>query len=58
MIEESEHVESCSSTTKKHYVSITTMPLATKLGMVVIYHKGFPPIKLHVSLISWSREIT
>ena len=27
------------------------MPMATKLGMVVTYHEGLPPIKSHYPLI-------
>ena len=34
------------------------MPIATKLGRVVTYHKGLPPIKSHDPLITCSFEIT
>ena len=34
------------------------MPMATKLSMVITYHKGLPPIKSHDPLIMWSCEIT
>ena len=39
-----EHVESCSSTTKKTF-STTIVPMATKLGKVVTYREGLPSIK-------------
>ena len=34
------------------------MPIATKLGRVVTYHEGLPPIKSHDPLITWSCKIT
>ena len=33
------------------------MPMTTKLGTVVTYHKELSPIKSHDPLIMWSREI-
>ena len=30
------------------------MAMAIKLGIVVTYHEGFPPIKSHDPLIMWS----
>ena len=39
------------------YFSITTVPIATKLGRVVTYLDGLLLIKLHDSLIMWSCEI-
>ena len=41
----SEHVESCSSTTKN--ISTTTISMFTKLGKAVTYHEGLSPIKSH-----------
>ena len=35
----------------------TTMLVATKLGRVVTYHQGFPPIKSRNLLITWSGRI-
>ena len=34
------------------------MPMGTKLGRVVTYHEGIPPIKSRDPLITWSCEIT
>ena len=34
------------------------MPMATKVGRVVTYHEGLPPIKSHDRLITWSCKIT
>lgn len=34
------------------------MPIATKLGNMVTYREGHPPIKLPGTLITWSCEIT
>lgn len=36
------------------HISVTTMPMATRLGRVVTYHGWLPPIKLHGPLIRWS----
>ena len=44
------HVESCSSTTIN--ISNATIPVVTKLGRVLTYHVGLPPIKLHDLLIT------
>ena len=33
------------------------MLVATKLGRVVTYHQGLPPIKSHNLLITWSGRI-
>ena len=34
------------------------MPMATKLGRLVTYYEGFPPIISHDFLITWSCRIT
>ena len=34
------------------------MPMATKLGSLVTFHEGLPPIKSHDFLITWSCRIT
>ena len=34
------------------------MPMHTKLGRVVTYHKEMPPIKSHEPFITWSYDIT
>ena len=41
-------------------ISTTTMPMATTptLGRVLTYYDGFPTIKSHDPLITWSYEIT
>ena len=44
-------------TTWNHYISITTMPMATKLGKLVTWHEGLPPIMLLDPLVTWSCEI-
>ena len=45
-------------TNKNHYVSITRVPMATKLGRVVTCNDGFLPIKPHDPLITWCCKIT
>ena len=40
------------------YISITTLPVATRLSRVVTYHDGLPLIKSHDPLITWSCKIT
>ena len=52
----SEHVRSCSLTTKK-YISIATISLTTKLGRMVTYHESLPPITSRDTLIKWSFQI-
>ena len=56
---EREHVESCSSTTKKIISPLRQclLPITTKFGRVLTHHEGLAPIKLHDSLIMWSSEI-
>ena len=46
MAQLSEHVESCSSTTK-NITSTIAIPMATKLSKVVTYREGLSPIKTH-----------
>lgn len=53
----SEHVRSCSLTTKK-YISIATISLTTKPRRMVTYHESLPPIKSPDTLIKWSFQIT
>lgn len=53
----SEHVRSCSLTTKK-YISIATISLTTKPGRMVTYHESVLPIKPRDTLIKWSFQIT
>ena len=52
----SEHVRSCSLTTKK-YISIATISLTTKRGRMVTYHESLPPITSRDTLIKWSFQI-
>ena len=33
------------------------MPMTTKLGWVVTYYQGLPPMKPHNTLIAWSCKI-
>ena len=40
------------------HIFTTRMPLATRLGGIVIYYGGLPPIKSHDRLTTWSYEIT
>ena len=50
--------KSCPMTNKKCYISIATIPFATKLDMMVVFGKEPQSTKLHVVLITWSREVT
>ena len=52
----SEHVRSCSLTTKK-YISIATISLTTKPRRMVTYHESLPPITSRDTLIKWSFQI-
>ena len=45
-------------TNKNYYISTATVPMATKLGRVVIYHKGLLPVKSHYLLVTRPCEIT
>ena len=40
-----------------HYISITTVLVSTKLGRVLSYLKGLPPVKSHGSWVKWSCKI-
>ena len=42
---------------EKHFISTTTMPIATKLARVLTYYEGIPPIKSDDPLITWSCEV-
>ena len=53
-----QHIESCSSTTKKHFISNTAMHMSTKLTKEVTYHERLLPIKSHDLLVMWSCDIT
>ena len=44
-------------TNKNPYVSITRMPMATKLGRMMTSLDGFLPIMSHDPLITWPCEI-
>ena len=44
-------------TNSNHYISTTTMPMATKLGRVEMYNDELPAIKPKVSLITWSWKL-
>ena len=57
IVELSEKVESCSSSTK-NIISTTTMLMAVKLDGLATHHEELPPIKSHNSLSTWSLEIT
>ena len=50
--------KSCSSITKKPYVSTITISIATKLSRVLTYHGEVQLMKSEDPLIKWSREIT
>ena len=42
----------------RRYISTSTSPTTTKLGMVVTQDKGLPHTKLYVPLIMRSRDVT
>ena len=42
---------------KNHYISITRVPMATKLGRMMTSLDGLLPIMSHDPLIKWSCEI-
>ena len=42
----------------ENYICTITMPAATKLGRVVTYHEGLPPMKSYDTLVTWTSEIT
>ena len=42
----------------KYCISTNTVPNATKLGRMVTYHKGIPPILSHDSSVIWPCEVT
>ena len=50
-------LQSC-LTNKNHYISTTRVPMATKLGRMVICLDRLLPIESHGLLIMWSCEIT
>ena len=41
----------------KYYISTTTVPMATKLGKLVVCSEGLLPIMLLYPLVKWSCEI-
>ena len=45
-------------TKKAHYISTTRVPMATKLGRMVIYLDGILSLKSKNPLITWSCHIT
>ena len=42
---------------EKHFISTTTMPIATRLARVLTYYEGLPPIKSDDPLVTWSCEV-
>ena len=42
---------------KNHYISITSVSMATKLGKMIVSLDGLLPIMSHDSLITWPCEI-
>ena len=44
--------------TNWNHISTTTVPIATKLGRMIICLDGLLPVKSHDCLITWSWEIT
>ena len=41
-----------------HYISTTTVPIATKFGRIVTYLEGLLSIKSYKALISWPWKVT
>ena len=52
------HLEFSSSATKNIISPLPRCLWLTKLGRVVTYHEGLPPIKSHEALITWSSNIS
>ena len=52
------HLEFSSSATKNIISPLPRCLWLTKLGRVVAYHEGLPPIKSHEALITWSSNIS